>query len=195
VKDLLPKDYASLLADIKQRIRSAQYEALKAVNKELVGLYWDIGKMIVERQAKDKHGDATVKQLAKDLQVEFKGVAGFSWRNLFNMREFYLTYCENPKLQPLVAIIGWSHNLAILQQCKDPLEREFYIKMTKKFGWSKNVLIHQVDNKKRMTVEYALREASKPIGVATYKVVKQLPTKLKNELPAPEQIQKLMEDV
>jgi predicted nuclease of restriction endonuclease-like (RecB) superfamily len=62
------------------------------------------------------------------------------------MREFYLAYCDLAKVQPLVAQIGWSHNLIILQRCKDPLEREFYIRMTRKFGWSKNVLIHQIEN-------------------------------------------------
>jgi len=62
------------------------------------------------------------------------------------MREFCLTYRDLPKVQPLVAEIGWSHNLTILQRCKDPLEREFYIRMTRKFGWSKNVLIHQIEN-------------------------------------------------
>lgn len=132
MKPMLPKDYGSLLAGIKERIRSAQYEALKSVNKELIALYWDIGRMIVERQVSGSHGDAVVKQLGKDLQTEFPGTAGFSWRNLFNMREFYLTYRDDAKLQPLVATIGWTHNLSIFQQCKDPLEREFYIRMTKK---------------------------------------------------------------
>lgn len=62
------------------------------------------------------------------------------------MREFYLTYKGQPKVQPLVAQIAWTHNLVVLQRCKDNLEREFYIRMTKKFGWSKNVLIHQIEN-------------------------------------------------
>jgi len=62
------------------------------------------------------------------------------------MREFYLAYCDLPKVQPLVAQIGWTHNVLIMQRCKDPLEREFYIRMTRKFGWTKNVLIHQIEN-------------------------------------------------
>ena len=138
--------YPQLLAEIKGRIRSAQYEALKEVNKELVGLYWDIGRMIVERQADAKHGSAIAEQLSSDLRAEFPGISGFSRRNIFYMREFYLLYCDDKRVQPLVAQIGWTHNLVILQRCKDPLEREFYIRMTRKFGWSKNVLIHQIDN-------------------------------------------------
>jgi predicted nuclease of restriction endonuclease-like (RecB) superfamily len=139
-------DYPHLLAEIKERIRSAQYEALKKVNNELVGLYWDIGRMIVERQADGKHGSAIAEQLSSDLRAEFPGISGFSRRNIFYMREFYLLYCDDERVQPLVAQIGWTHNLVILQRCKDPLEREFYIRMTRKFGWTKNVLIHQIDN-------------------------------------------------
>jgi len=138
--------YQDLLVEVKERIRSAQYEALKKVNKELVGLYWDIGRMIVERQADAKHGSAIAEQLSSDLRTEFPGISGFSRRNIFYMREFYVLYRDDERVQPLVAQIGWTHNLVILQRCKDPLEREFYIRMTRKFGWSKNVLIHQIDN-------------------------------------------------
>jgi len=141
-----PEDYPRLLSEIKERIRAAQYEALKAVNKELVGLYWDIGRMIVERQAGETWGKAVVQQLAGDLQNEFPGVTGFSASNLWRMKAFFEAYTGQEKLAPLVREIGWSHNLAILERCKDPLEREFYIRTTRKFGWSKNVLIHQIDN-------------------------------------------------
>ncbi len=140
------QDYAHLLAEVKERVCSAQYAALKAVNTELVGLYWDIGRMIVERQADARHGSAIAEQLSNDLRAAFPGINGFSRRNIFYMREFYLLYRNDERVQPLVAQIGWSHNLVILQRCKDPLEREFYIRMARKFGWSKNVLIHQIDN-------------------------------------------------
>lgn len=143
---LLPGDYAALLAEIKARVRAAQYDALRAVNKELVSLYWDIGRMIVERQSDAAHGAAIAEQLASDLRMEFPGMGGYSRRNIFYMREFFLAYRDQPKVQPLVAQIGWTHNLVILQRCKDPLEREFYLRMTRKFGWSKNVLIHQIEN-------------------------------------------------
>jgi predicted nuclease of restriction endonuclease-like (RecB) superfamily len=140
----LAADYASLLREVKERVRAAQYAALKAVNKELVTLYWDIGRLIVSRQVDAAHGAAIAEQLAADLRCEFSGVAGYSRRNIFYMREFYLAYRDLPKVQPLVAQIGWTQNLTILQRCKDPLEREFYIRMTRKFAWTKNVLIHQI---------------------------------------------------
>jgi hypothetical protein len=86
----LPSDsYGALLREIKNRIRSAQYAALRAVNRELIELYWDIGRLIVERQAGQTWGRAVVQNLAKDLQLEFPGVAGFSAPNLYKMRQFY----------------------------------------------------------------------------------------------------------
>jgi predicted nuclease of restriction endonuclease-like (RecB) superfamily len=132
--------------EVKQRIRSAQYEALKAVNREMINLYWDIGQMIVIKQQNDNWGKSVVEQLAKDLQTEFPGISGFSAANLWRMRLFYESYANNEKLAPMVREIGWTHNLAILEKCKDDLEREFYIRMTRKFGWTKNVLIHQIEN-------------------------------------------------
>lgn len=132
--------------EVQQRIRSAQYEALKAVNREMINLYWDIGQMIVIKQQNASWGKSVVKKLAKDLQAEFPGISGFSARNIWNMRNFYVTYSQNEKLQPMVAEIGWTHNLVILEKCKDDLERELYIRMTRKFGWTKNVLIHQIEN-------------------------------------------------
>ena len=139
-------DYAHLLAEVKARVRSAQYAALKAVNTELVGLYWDIGRMIVERQEKAGWGKSVVEQLATDLRAAFPGVAGFSASNLWRMKGFFESYQGLEKLAPLVREIGWSHNIVIMERCSDPLEREFYMRMTRKFGWSKNVLIHQIEN-------------------------------------------------
>ena len=138
--------YLDLLGDIKQRIRAAQYEALRAVNQELIALYWDIGRLIVARQQAQGWGKSVVEQLSRDLRAEFSGISGFSARNIWRMREFYLTYRDQEKLTPLVAEIGWTHNLVIMEKCKDGLEREFYIRMTRKYGWTKNVLIHHIEN-------------------------------------------------
>ncbi len=137
--------YNAFLTEIKDRIRKAQYEALKSVNKELIALYWDIGRMIVERQEKYKWGKSVVGNLSKDLHNEYPGIKGFSVQNLWYMRQFYLDYRNNQKLQPLVGEISWTKNLVIMSKCKDDLEREFYILVTKKFGWTKNVLINQIE--------------------------------------------------
>jgi len=143
----MQNNYVDFLGEIKERIRRAQYDALKAVNKELIVLYWDIGRMIIERQNQYDWGKSVVENLAKDLQQEFSGILGFSKDNLWRMRKFYLQYKDNEKLAPMVQEIGWAHNIVIMECCEDVLEREFYIRMTKKFGWTKNVLIHQIDNK------------------------------------------------
>ena len=140
-------EYRIFFEDIKEQIRKSQYEAFKLVNKELIDLYWTIGKMIVEKQEKQGWGKSIVEVLSEDLQKEFPGVQGYSISNLWRMRSFYIEYQADTKLAPLVREIGWSHNIVIFEKCKDALEREYYIKMTKQFGWTKAVLIHQIENK------------------------------------------------
>jgi predicted nuclease of restriction endonuclease-like (RecB) superfamily len=102
--------------------------------------------LIVDRQQIAGWGKSVVEQLAQDIQAEFTGISGFSTASLWRMRAFHLAYAENPNLAPLAREIGWTHNLSILEKCKDDLEREFYLRMTQKFGWTKNVLIHQIEN-------------------------------------------------
>ncbi len=145
-KDSLPINYSQALEEIKNRVRAAQYEAFKVVNREMIVLYWDIGRIIISRQQEKSWGKSVVERLALDLQKEFPGIAGFSTRNIWYMRRFYLCYQEGSKLQPLVAEIAWSHNLVILEKCKDELEREFYIRMTAKYGWTKNVLALRIQD-------------------------------------------------
>ena len=140
-------EYRIFLTDLKNRIRKAQYEALKTVNKKLINLYWDIGKMIADRQEKLKWGKSVVENLAKDLQKEFPGISGFSTQNLWYMRQFYIEYSRDIKLQPLVGEISWTKHLIIMSRCKDSRKREFYITTVKKFGWTKSVLVHQIENK------------------------------------------------
>ncbi|MFL9484539.1 YhcG family protein [Chitinophagaceae bacterium LWZ2-11] len=141
------KEYKTLIAEIKEKVYQSQYEALKQVNKTLIALYWEIGKSIMEKQKEHNWGKSIVQNLAEDLQKEFPGTGGFSSDNLWRMRKFYLKYSMNEKLAPMVQEIGWSHNVLVMEKCKDDLELEFYIKMTIQFGWSKNVLIHQIESK------------------------------------------------
>ena len=84
-------NYKNLLIEVKERIHRAQYDALRAVNKELITLYWDIGKIVVEKQRKHGWGNSVVENLAKDLQIEFPGMKGFSKDNIWRMRKFYIT--------------------------------------------------------------------------------------------------------
>jgi len=139
--------YGALLAEIKTRVHAAQYAAFKSANKELISLYWDIGRLIAARQRGDTWGKAVVEKLSKDLQKEFPGVRGFSSQNLWRMRQFYCQYSKNEKLSPLVREIAWTQNILILMNCKTDLEREFYLRATRRFGWSKAVLTHHIEGR------------------------------------------------
>jgi len=139
-------DYGQFLQTIKQNIHSHQLHAMQAVNKELLALYWKIGESIQKKQQALGWGKSVVQTLAKDLQTEFPGRNGFSSQNLWLMRQFYNEYAGNEKLQPLVREISWSKNLLVMSRCKDDLEREFYLRATARYGWTKAVLQHQVDN-------------------------------------------------
>ena len=137
--------YKTFLEIIKEKVYQSQYQALKAVNQELIKLYWEIGQSIVEKQEQHGWGKSVVESLSKDLQNSSPGIQGFSSQNLWRMRKFYLEYKGNEKLSPMVREIGWSHNTVIIDKCKALLEREFYIRMTRKYGWTKNVLVHQIE--------------------------------------------------
>ncbi len=139
-------EFHQLVTEAKTMIRAAQYRALQVVNKELISLYWELGKLIVEQQAKYSWGKNVVENLALELQTAFPGESGFSAGNLWRMRIFYLEYQGNEILAPLVREFGWTHNLHIFEKCKDSLQREFYLRMTKKYGWTKAVLLHHIEN-------------------------------------------------
>ena len=113
-----PQKYEQLLGALKERIRTAQLDALRVVNQGLITLYMDIGRMIVERQQGDTWGKSVVANLARDLREEFPGANGFSAANLWRMKVFYEAYGEAEKLAQLVREIGWSHNITILEKCK-----------------------------------------------------------------------------
>lgn len=134
------------VAEIKEKIRAAQYAALKAVNIELINLYWELGKAISEKQAMG-WGKAIVPTLSRELQLEFPLMTGFSSTNLWYMVQLYNEYQGDAILQPLVGEISWTKQIVILSKCKNSQERQFYILATKKFGWTKDVLIHQIENK------------------------------------------------
>jgi predicted nuclease of restriction endonuclease-like (RecB) superfamily len=140
-------DYLQFLLEIKERIHKSRYEAAKIVNREIIQLYWDIGHSITEKQQTLGWGKSVVETLSEDLQKEFPGVSGFSKSNLWSMSQFYSEYQGDAILQPLVGEISWSKHLVIMSKCKDLQERQFYILATKKFGWTKDVLIHQVELK------------------------------------------------
>ena len=140
-------EYEALLRSLEQGIRSAQLQALRSANREQIQLYMDIGRMIVERQEGDSWGHGIVATLAVDLQREFPNTSGFSSANLWRMKGFFGAYSSSPKLAQLVREIGWSHNIAIFERCKSDEEREFYLRSCRQHGWTRDVLLHQIENR------------------------------------------------
>ena len=143
-KSIFSKNYRSFLIEIKSKIVSARISVARRINNELIKLYWDIGKAIVNRQRKYGWGQSIVEKLASDLQREFGAKYGFSASNLWRMRTFVLAYHKNIKLAQLVREIPWGHNVLIIEKIKNLIEQEYYIKATIQFGWSRNVLLNQI---------------------------------------------------
>ncbi len=127
-------DYAAFLAGLKERILHARTSAARAVNHELVLLYWDIGRGIVEKQRTAGWGDAVVERLAADLRAEFPDMRGFSAANIWRMRQFYEYYASNEFLaqvaRELLAGIPWWHHVELLAKAKDPAARLYYLRAT-----------------------------------------------------------------
>ena len=139
------QSYQSWLTDLKERVKRAQLKATLAVNAELIGLYWHIGKSILDKQAELGWGTKVVDQLAKDLRKAFPDMKGFSPRNLKYMRAFAEAYPELSIVQHLVAQIPWGHNVRLLDKIKDHDERLWYVQKTIQNGWSRNILAMQVE--------------------------------------------------
>ena len=140
-----PEDYETFLHGLKERIRTAQVRAALAVNRELTLLYWQIGQDILQRQRQQGWGAKVVTKLAKDLQNEFPSMKGFSRTNLLYMRAFAEAYPDEAIVQQVAGQIPWFHNCTLLDKVKDPQERLWYIQKTIQQGWSRSVLIHQLD--------------------------------------------------
>lgn len=148
MSELLPNDYPDFLRSLKAKIQARQTRAVLAVNQELIALYWEIGQQIVERQETSGWGDAVITQLERDLKREMPDLEGFSRRNLYRMRSLYVAYREQGEDVPqLVAQIPWGHNTVLLEKVKDRTEREWYLQQTLEQGWSRNILIHQIESK------------------------------------------------
>jgi predicted nuclease of restriction endonuclease-like (RecB) superfamily len=143
-KSLAVEGYAEFLQALKTRIQQAQVRAALSVNRELVVLYWHIGREILQKQQAQGWGAKVIDRLAKDLRREFPDMKGFSPRNLKYMRAFGESYADEQFVQQVAAQIPWFHHCVLLDKVKDPTEREWYIRQTFENGWSRNVLVHQI---------------------------------------------------
>jgi predicted nuclease of restriction endonuclease-like (RecB) superfamily len=167
----LPSGYVKFLEDVKSRIRTAQIKAALSVNRELIQLYWSIGRDIDERQRTEGWGAAESDRLAADIQREFPGLAGFSRGNIYRMRAFYLAYPRTSTNvaqaarqtrstvvsqaarqtdagvppEPIVSL-PWFHNVVLLELLKDPCQRLWYARNAVEHGWSRAVLVHWIES-------------------------------------------------
>ena len=140
----LPSGYHEFLQELKGRIRTAQVRAALAVNRELVLLYWSIGRDILAKQGTEGWGTRVIDRLAHDLQNEFPGIEGFSPRSLKYMRALAEAWPEEPIVQQLIAQLPWGHNVRVLDRIKDRPTREWYLRAALEHGWSQNVLVHMI---------------------------------------------------
>lgn len=131
---------------VAQLIKAARNNAIKAVNREMIDLYWNIGQYINIRVESAEWGQSVVEDLAAWLLSSQPDLKGFSGSNLWRMRQFYTTYKDSPILAPLVREISWTHNLAIFSRCKTHEEREFYIRLSKEERYSKRELERQISS-------------------------------------------------
>jgi len=138
--------YTVLLEDLKTRIASAQVRAALAVNRELVLLYWEIGRTIAEQQRQQGWGTKVVDRLARDLRHAFPDLKGFSPRNLNYMRAFAVAWPDEAILQQVAAKLPWFHNCMLIDKLNTSTERLWYAQQAIEHGWSRNVLVHQIES-------------------------------------------------
>ncbi|MFN5309540.1 MAG: DUF1016 N-terminal domain-containing protein, partial [Candidatus Kapaibacterium sp.] len=129
---------------IIQLINHSRTNAIKAVNAELINLYWNVGEYISKKIEVAEWGDSVVTELANFIQAQEPEIKGFSDKNIWRMKQFYETYKDFPKLSTLLREISWSHNLAIFSRCKTAEEREFYLKLAKQESYSFRELERQI---------------------------------------------------
>src|SRR5260370_3838810 len=139
--------YDSFLQEVKDRIRSAEVRAALSLNRELVVLYWSIGRDILNRQEDEGWGTKIIDRLSEDLTKAFPDMRGFRARNLKYMRAFAAAYPDKEFVEHVVAQLPWGHQVRILDTLKDANQREWYIRQAIQNGWSRNVLVHQIEGK------------------------------------------------
>lgn len=142
---LSSSEYEEFLHSLKERIHQAQVRAVLAANRELILLYWQIGREILERQTDQGWGSKVIDRLAQDLRREFPDIKGFSPRNLRYMRAFAEAYRDGEIVQQVVANLPWGHNVRLLDALNSSEERLWYARQAIAHGWSRNVLLLQID--------------------------------------------------
>jgi len=153
---VFPKEYAEWLAEIKERVKTAQIKAQLSVNAEMLALYWFIGESIIDKLNKSSWGSQVVDRLSEDLRKAFPGMSGFGRSNLFYMKKWVEFYSHETvqqlvgqfnlrSIQQLVGQIPWGQNIAIITKSSSPEEAFFYVAKTIQNNWSRGILLHQIE--------------------------------------------------
>ncbi len=143
--DLIPTGYGAFLEALKERVRTARVRAALSANRELVLLYWSIGRDILGRQAEQGWGARVIDRLSRDLRREFPDMKGFSPRNLRYMKAFAEAWPDEPFVQQVAAKLPWFHLCTVLDRVPDPAGRIFYLQNAAVHGWSRAVLSVHID--------------------------------------------------
>jgi len=143
----LPSDYGPWLAELKTRIHQAQQRAARSVNRELVLLYWQIGRDILERQGREGWGAKVIERLSVDLRNAFPEIKGFSRANLLYTRAFAEAWPDPQIVQQAVGQLPWGHNLVLLSKLKTTDLRLAYATRAAEMGWSRAVLVHHIERR------------------------------------------------
>lgn len=142
----IDKTYVEFLSELKSKISQSRYRAVRAVNQELILLYWEIGNSILEKQEIEGWGTKIIDRLAQDLSTLFPEMKGFSVRNIKYMRLFAETWSDKSIVQQVVAQLPWGHNVRLLDKINNNNDRLWYIRQSIENGWSRDVLIHQIES-------------------------------------------------
>jgi len=135
-------EYSEALAIIEK----SRENAFRAVNRELILMYWEIGKYVSKKAADSSWGKSIVKDFSEHIQLHYVGIKGFSPQNIWRMKQFYEAYSENEKLSPLAREISWTNNILIIMAAKTDEEREFYLRLSHEHGYSKRELERQINS-------------------------------------------------
>ena len=172
------KDYAQTLLDLKKKIQEAQIKATMSANKELIKLYWHIGKTVVDKQKSSGWGSNTIERLSKDLQNSFPGLGGFSRSNIFRMQAFYGAYEKVAQAVRQIEDfpifnIPWGHNIRLLQKLKRNEERLWYAQKAIEHGWSRTILEMQIESSLHKRQGKAITNFSKTLPLPHSDMAKQ----------------------
>ena len=172
--DIDPQSYAAFVGDLKQRIIEARHRASLSVNREMILLYWTIGRDILTRQVREGWGAKVVDRLAGDLRQAFPEMTGLSSRNLKYMRALADAWSDPEIVQRIVAQLPWGHNVSLLDTVKAPEERAWYARQAIEHGWTRPVLVHQIESNLFARQGSALTNFSRTLPAAQSELAQQL---------------------